>query len=98
MSKYRKKEETRQPDRMYNCSGVMGPCPLQGNCLVNSVIYKAEVSDSNQNLQTYTGLTGVFFKIGIIVTDRASTTESWRTQQHFQRTYGNSKTGMSHMR
>ena len=60
--KIQKKEETRQPDKMCNCSGLMGPCPLQGNCLVNSVIYKAEVSDSNQNLQTYTGLTGGFFK------------------------------------
>ena len=39
----------------------MGPCPLQGNCLVNSVIYKAEVRDNNQKVQTYTGLTGGTF-------------------------------------
>ena len=60
--KIKKKQETVEPDKMCNCSGIMGPCPLQGNCLVKSVIYKAEVSDSNQNIQTYTGLTGGFFK------------------------------------
>ena len=55
--KIQKKEKTRQPDKMCNCSGIMGPCPLQGNCLIESVVYKAEVMDSNQNSKTYTGLT-----------------------------------------
>ena len=41
-------------------SGVMGPCPLDGNCLINSVIYKAEVTDENSNKTTYTSNT---FKI-----------------------------------
>ena len=49
--KVHKKTETMQPEEGCNCSGIMG-------CLVNSVIYK----DNNQNVQTYTGLTGETFK------------------------------------
>ena len=45
-----------------NCTGQMGPCPLQGQCLVKSVVYGAEVSDSNHDVQTYTGLTSNLFK------------------------------------
>ena len=40
----------------------MGPCPLRGNCLVKSVVYKAEVINSNLNRETYTGLTANTFK------------------------------------
>ena len=45
-----------------NCSGVMGPCPLDGNCLIDSVIYRAEVTDEHSNETTYTGLTSNTFK------------------------------------
>ena len=45
-----------------NCSGKMGPCPLDGKCLAQSIIYKAEISDQNSNLETYTGLTSQTFK------------------------------------
>ena len=45
-----------------NCTGQMGPCPLQGQCLVRSVVYGAEVSDSNHDVLTYTGLTSNTFK------------------------------------
>ena len=38
----------------------MGPCPLRGNCLVKSVVYKAEVINSNLNRET--GLTANTFK------------------------------------
>ena len=37
------KDEEGQPDFGCNCSGVMGPCPMEGKCLVNSVVYRAEV-------------------------------------------------------
>ena len=40
----------------------MGPCPFNGNCLAESLIYRAEVIDENSNLATYTGLTGNSFK------------------------------------
>ena len=45
-----------------NCSGQMGPCPMNGNCLAHSIIYKAEVKDENENVETYTGLTSTTFK------------------------------------
>ena len=40
----------------------MGPGPLDGGCLIDSVVYGAEVTDENQNLETYTGLTSNTFK------------------------------------
>ena len=59
--KVQKSEEV-QPEPGCNCSGVMGPCPLEGKCLVESVVYRAEVKDGNNNLETYTGLTAGTFK------------------------------------
>jgi len=44
------------------CTGQMGPCPLDGHCLVQSVVYGAEVIDSDLNSETYTGLTSNTFK------------------------------------
>ena len=57
-----KNTETAETRRKCNCSGQMGPCPMNGNCLVKSVVYKAEVCDENQNTETYTGLTSRTFK------------------------------------
>ena len=45
-----------------NCRKSMGPCPFNGNCLAESLIYRAEVIDENANLATYTGLTSNSFK------------------------------------
>jgi hypothetical protein len=56
------KGEEVQPDNGCNCNGEMGDCPLEGNCLVNSVIYRAEVTGENSDKQTYTGLTSNTFK------------------------------------
>ena len=53
-------EEPIQPG--CNCSGVMGPCPLDGQCLVSGVVYRATVEDNNNNSSTYTGLTSNTFK------------------------------------
>ena len=44
-----------------NCTGVMGDCPLGGNCLVRGVIYRAEITTDN-DAYTYTGLTNRTFK------------------------------------
>ena len=60
--KVKKTEENQNLDPGCNCTGVMGPCPLDGKCLASSVIYRAEVKDSNENIQTYTGLTAGPFK------------------------------------
>ena len=37
-------------------------CPLDGNCLVQEVIYQAQVVEEDGNINTYTGLTGNTFK------------------------------------
>ena len=60
--KVQKSEENMNLDPGCNCTGVMGPCPLDGKCLTRSVIYRAEVKDRNNNKQTYTGLTAGTFK------------------------------------
>ena len=57
-----KGENDIQTDNGCNCSGMMGPCPLEGNCLVKSVVYRAKVTEDNSNFQTYTGLTSNTFK------------------------------------
>ena len=59
--KVQKGETDTQTHYGCNCSGVMGPCPLEGNCLVPSVVYRAEVTDDS-NSTTYTGLTCNTFK------------------------------------
>ena len=61
-NKIQKTEEDQGLDPGCNCSGAMGPCPLDGKCLAKSVVYRAEVKDSNDNIKTYTGLTGGSFK------------------------------------
>ena len=38
------------------------PCPLNGKCLVDKLIYRAKVKDENDNINTYTGLTANTFK------------------------------------
>ena len=37
-------------------------CPLDGNCLVQEVIYRAQVVEEDGTTNTYTGLTGNTFK------------------------------------
>ena len=45
-----------------NCK-VKTSCPLQGNCLTKNIIYKAEVSTSNENdVKEYIGMTATTFK------------------------------------
>ena len=61
-SKARKSGMPPPPPPGCNCTGSMGPCPLEGSCLVKSVVYGAEVIDSNLNSETYTGLTANTFK------------------------------------
>ena len=61
--KVKKEEEETQPLYGCNCTRAIGPCPLDGNCLVNSLVYKSEIKeDTNNNTETYTGLTSRTFK------------------------------------
>ena len=45
-----------------NCAPNSEPCPLEGGCLVDKLVYKATVTDENNFVDTYTGLTSQTFK------------------------------------
>ena len=51
-----------ESQRKCNCTGIMGTCPMNGNCLTSNIIYKAEVVADNSPTETYTGLTSTTFK------------------------------------
>ena len=46
---------------MCNCQ-KKDECPLPGRCLTDKVVYTATVTDENDNIETYTGLTCKTFK------------------------------------
>ena len=52
---------------------------MDGNCLVDSLIYRAEVSDENNNKVTYTGLSSNSFKTRYYSHRQ---TFKWRKLQH----------------
>ena len=54
-------EEADANARMCNCRGGPEQCPLQGKCLIKSVVYEAEV-ETAINTKTYYGLTERTFK------------------------------------
>ena len=58
------KQEEEQTMPGCNCSGRCGPCPLDGKCLVDKLVYRATVrqDDINTTTNTYTGLTSNTFK------------------------------------
>ena len=41
------KEEEEPVQYGCNCSGRIGPCPLEGGCLVDKVVYKTRVVQNN---------------------------------------------------
>ena len=46
-----------------NCQGGPATCPMQGQCLTDSVVYRASVTETaSGNKETYTGLTANTFK------------------------------------
>ena len=45
----------------YNCQKGRDSCPLQGNCLVPGLIYKAEL-ENNSTKEHYFGQTAITFK------------------------------------
>ena len=71
-----------------NCTQVIGPCPLGGNCFVNSVVYGAEVTDSQAKKETYTGLTSNTLKKDITDIGTASKIEIQSIQQLYLAIYG----------
>ena len=62
-SKISKQNTAPSPPPGCNCQGGPTTCPLNGNCLIDELVYKATVTrtDTHQK-ETYTGLTGGTFK------------------------------------
>ena len=50
-----------QPDRLCNCRGGQQMCPVEGQCLKSSLIYKADIVNTPEPV-SYIGLTGNTFK------------------------------------
>ena len=50
-----------EPTRLCNCTGS-DPCPLDGKCLTESIVYKATVSAPSTSDKVYYGLTANTFK------------------------------------
>ena len=61
-SRVKQQQGVQPPPPSCNCTGEMGPCLLGGYFQIKSVVYGAEVVDSNNNVETYTGLTSNTFK------------------------------------
>ena len=45
-----------------NCRRNGEPCPLEGKCLVDKVVYRATVTDETNKVESYTGLSSNTFK------------------------------------
>ena len=57
-----KKREQQQHDDEPGCNCTGGPCPLDGKCLIDKVVYRATVKQDDNTTETYTGLTRNSFK------------------------------------
>ena len=90
-SKIQQSEEERSSDFGCNFTAAIGLCPLGGNCLVNSVVYGAEVVSDNSNKQTYTGLTRTTFKKCFYGHRHSFRIENKNIQPHFPPMCGSNK-------
>ena len=58
-----KSSEEIEPPAGCNCRGGPTVCPLEGSCLTRELVYQATVvREDNDQMETYTGLTGGTFK------------------------------------
>ena len=48
--------------KLCSCRGGTTNCPLSGHCLTKSIVYKAEVTDEEDQTSTYIGLSSNAFK------------------------------------
>ena len=53
-------ENLEKEEKMCNCTKA--PCPLQGKCLTDNMVYQAKVKSENEE-QSYIGLTATSFKL-----------------------------------
>ena len=67
-----KEEEVIIPNHGCNCTRTIVQYPIGGNCLVDFLVYRAEVKDANLNCNTYTGLNSNTFKKRFYGTGSAS--------------------------
>ena len=56
------KQEVNPGNPGCNCCPDSDPCPMAGGCQVKSLVYKATVTDQDNKVNTYTGLTSMTFK------------------------------------
>ena len=66
LKEYRKKSENTAADdenvKNCNCQAGIENFPLNGECLTESVVYKATMTAGDGEVKTYTGLTELPFK------------------------------------
>ena len=58
----KKMDNVAQVEPRCNCRGGSANCPVGGQCQRDKVIYRAAVTDNNNNTEYYTGLTSRKFK------------------------------------
>ena len=86
--KKEKEEEVIGP----RCNCQNHPCPLETqNCQTNQVIYRATVTDEDDKVNTYTGLTRNTFKKRFNGHTHTHSTKEMPNQLHCQPIYGNLK-------
>ena len=61
-SKILQKPEAERTPAGCNCREQSKPCPLDGQCLTDKLVYKATVVESDDTINTYTGVTKNTFK------------------------------------
>ena len=63
---------------MYLYVGAKPPCPLEGKCLMDNLVYQATVTSEN-GVQTYVGLTSTTFKCRLGNHKKAFKNPNYRT-------------------
>ena len=54
--------KTTPQDKTCNCRSKANPCPLQGYCLTDNLVYKAEITTEEGDHKIYIGTSGNAFK------------------------------------
>ena len=62
LTKYRKRNNVNEEEKLCNCQAGVQSCPLDGKCLSKAIVYKATVTASDGEVKTYTGCTEPPFK------------------------------------
>ena len=71
-----KQTETQEVEKTCNCRSP--PCPLQGKCLLDNLVYQAKVKTQNES-ETYIGLTSTSFKVRLGNHKKSFNNETYRS-------------------